>query len=163
MKLKVIGQNVIVSNNEGSLTKRIVDKEERDTFIGAVKAYLSFIESSASILKKQVAEKSILSLFNKETENNKDKKKVAKKIEKNKEVAVIKEIAQVKKAVKIKKQKIEKSLTQVVSESLTNEERDKLIKENNGLRAELEKLNNEKNETAERNRGGRESGSAYWS
>ena len=157
MKLKVIGQNVIVSNNEGSLTKRIVDKEERTSFINIVKSKLDLYNSSSEN-KKAIIKSEIICLFNVNTDKNKQKKKIEKKVEKNKEIAAIKEIVQVKKAVKAKKQKIEKSLSQVVTESLTNEERDKLVKENNDLRAELTRLNNEKNKTVEKNRGSRESG-----
>ena len=154
INLNVFGQNVVISGEFGKLTKRIIDKEERISFVNGVKAYIATLDSKLSEGKKKIAEQSVMSLFNKETEKKKVSDKIESKKEKNKEVAEIKEIVTKKVNVKEKKNKIEKSLTEVVSEVSAG---DRFV-----TRRELEELlnkeNSEKNTSEPETRYGRESG-----
>ena len=161
INLNVFGQNVVISGDFGKLTKRIIDKEERVSFVEAVRAYLLTLDSKLSEGKKKIAEQSIMSLFNKETEDNKTKIKIEKKVEKNKEIAAIKEIATVKTKAKVKKAKIEKSLTAVIAEGDVSE-LDRLRAEVAELRKQLKTDNEKVNTTEKENRSGREGGGSRW-
>ena len=161
INLNVFGQNVVISGDFGKLTKRIIDKEERVSFVEAVRAYLLTLDSKLSEGKKKIAEQSIMSLFNKETEDNKTKIKIEKKVEKNKEIAAIKEIATVKTKAKVKKAKIEKSLTAVIADTDVSE-LDKLRAEIVELRKQLKTDNEKVNTTEKENRSGREGGGSRW-
>lgn len=154
INLNVFGQNVVISGEFGKLTKRIIDKEERISFVDGVKAYIATLDSKLSEGKKKIAEQSLMSLFNKETEKKKVEAKVASKKEKNKEVAEIKEIVTKKVKVKEKKNKIEKSLTEVVSEVAIA---DRFVTHKELLEL-LQKENSEKNTTVSQARYGKESG-----
>lgn len=155
MNLKVVGQNVILLDGESKLTKRIIEKDERVSFIELSKKKLDLLNSKISNSKKEAVKQELNAMFTVNSEINKQKAKTDKKKEKNKEIAIVKEVSNLKSTNKKKKEKIEKSL----SNSEVNE---KLKAENDSLIPELKAINEKKNETETLNRfgeGGRRYGS----